>query len=217
MTGCDESSDNGIDTRQRVLQAAAAVFSEKGFEKATVREIVERAGANVNAVNYYFKGKRELFLALLDDAHTRMAERDRQEFARIRELPNEERLRSLIVYVLHMFLEMKNTEWRTWMMHRELIEPTSMLDMMVERIAKPRFAEFADVVRRMAGEEIPDFKVSLCAESIIAQCVHIIHGRAIVSAMIPGLKYDVEGMELLAEHITEFSVAAIKALKTSKG
>ncbi len=217
MSKRDESADSGGDTRQRVLEAAGEVFSEKGFEKATVREIVERAGANVNAVNYYFKGKRALFLALLDDAHTRMAERDRREFARIRDLPNEERLRSLIIYVLHMFLEMKKTEWQTWMMHRELVEPTSMLEMMVERIAKPRFAEFAGIVRQIAGEEMSDFKVSLCAESVIAQCVHVIHGRAIVSAVIPDLEYTVEGVEALAEHITEFSLVAIKALKNSQG
>lgn len=48
------------DTRERIMQAALLVFSSKGFEAATLKEITELANANIAAVNYYFRSKDEL-------------------------------------------------------------------------------------------------------------------------------------------------------------
>lgn len=47
-------------TRQRILDAALHVFAQRGFDGATLKEITERAGANIAAVNYYFSAKDEL-------------------------------------------------------------------------------------------------------------------------------------------------------------
>jgi AcrR family transcriptional regulator len=48
-------------TRERILSAALSVFAEHGFERATLREITKRAGANIAAVNYHFRSKSDLF------------------------------------------------------------------------------------------------------------------------------------------------------------
>src|SRR5215831_1144132 len=63
------------DTRERLLEAAGQVFSEKGFRDATVREIVRRAGgANIAAVNYHFRDKEGLYAAVLEHfAHAAVA------------------------------------------------------------------------------------------------------------------------------------------------
>ena len=55
-------------TRDKVLAQAGEVFAEKGFRKATVREIAARAGANLNAVNYYFGDKQGLYRAVIEAA-----------------------------------------------------------------------------------------------------------------------------------------------------
>lgn len=47
-------------TRQRLIEAAAQVFADHGFEGASVRDICARAEANVAAINYHFGGKEEL-------------------------------------------------------------------------------------------------------------------------------------------------------------
>lgn len=54
-----------METRERILQAAVQVFVMRGFESATLKEITDRAGANIAAVNYYFRTKDELIRQVL--------------------------------------------------------------------------------------------------------------------------------------------------------
>ena len=54
--------------RDAMLDAALAVFAEKGFEGATVDEIAERAEFGKGTIyNYFPGGKDELFVALLQE------------------------------------------------------------------------------------------------------------------------------------------------------
>jgi len=53
-------------TRARLIDAAGAVFAERGFYGASVEEIAERAGFTKGAFYSNFETKEDLFLALLD-------------------------------------------------------------------------------------------------------------------------------------------------------
>jgi AcrR family transcriptional regulator len=52
-------------TRDSLIEAAIAVFSAKGFEGGSVREITQAAKANQAAINYHFGGKEGLYRAVL--------------------------------------------------------------------------------------------------------------------------------------------------------
>src|SRR6516164_5690310 len=54
--------------RERLLEAAGEIFAEKGFKGATVREIIDRAGVNIAAVNYYFRDKERLYIEAVKHA-----------------------------------------------------------------------------------------------------------------------------------------------------
>ncbi len=51
--------------QQQILDAAAAVIIRLGYDKTTMRDIAEEAGASRRTVYMYFQGKEELFEALL--------------------------------------------------------------------------------------------------------------------------------------------------------
>lgn len=57
-----------------LMEAANAVFAERGFEAATTREIAERAGCAEGLIHRYFAGKRGLFRALLEHKGQHSAE-----------------------------------------------------------------------------------------------------------------------------------------------
>jgi len=53
-------------TRDRILAAAADLFSERSFDGATTREIAARAGVTQPLLNYHFRSKDELWQAAVD-------------------------------------------------------------------------------------------------------------------------------------------------------
>lgn len=52
-------------TRKQLLDAAAALFAERGFDRTTVRDIAERAGVNQALLFRYFGSKDGLFAEAL--------------------------------------------------------------------------------------------------------------------------------------------------------
>ncbi|MCK8669806.1 TetR/AcrR family transcriptional regulator [Rhodococcus sp. NPDC003382] len=54
-------------TKEKVLDAAVEVFSERGFSAATMAEIVERSGVSVGSIYHHFGGKAEVFNAIWQD------------------------------------------------------------------------------------------------------------------------------------------------------
>jgi AcrR family transcriptional regulator len=52
--------------RRCLIDAATAVFAERGYDCATTREIAERAGCAEGLIHRYFNGKRGLLLAALE-------------------------------------------------------------------------------------------------------------------------------------------------------
>lgn len=60
--------NKGKETRRRILQAASALFAERGFEATSVREIVARAGVSKPVLYYYFTNKEDLCRRLLAES-----------------------------------------------------------------------------------------------------------------------------------------------------
>jgi AcrR family transcriptional regulator len=66
-------------TRQRILGAAEALFAERGFAAASLRQVTAAAKVNLAAVNYHFGSKdnliEEVFRRRLDELSRRRLER----------------------------------------------------------------------------------------------------------------------------------------------
>jgi AcrR family transcriptional regulator len=61
------------DRRQQILEAALACFSDDGFHRTGMADIVKRSGLSHGAVYLYFQSKDDLIEALADDRHRREA------------------------------------------------------------------------------------------------------------------------------------------------
>lgn len=55
-------------SRQALLEAARELFDEVGYDRATTREIGERAGVDAALIARYFDSKEGLFLAAISEA-----------------------------------------------------------------------------------------------------------------------------------------------------
>lgn len=54
-------------TRERILRAAIAVFSERGYQAASMDEIARRAGSSKGGVYFHFANKQAIFEALIGE------------------------------------------------------------------------------------------------------------------------------------------------------
>ena len=67
-------SERALERRQRrveerkkqILSAASSIFGEKGYQRATTREIAERANLSEGLIYSYFESKDHLLLAILE-------------------------------------------------------------------------------------------------------------------------------------------------------
>lgn len=60
------------ETRARILEAALRVFRERGFERATMREVALEAGVALGAAYYYFDSKDAIVMAFYEQSQDRM-------------------------------------------------------------------------------------------------------------------------------------------------
>ncbi|WP_433859486.1 ScbR family autoregulator-binding transcription factor [Streptomyces kronopolitis] len=65
--------DRAIRTRRLILEAAASVFDDLGYDRATIAEVLERAGVTKGALYFHFASKEQLALAVLDEHVTDIA------------------------------------------------------------------------------------------------------------------------------------------------
>jgi AcrR family transcriptional regulator len=76
--------------RERLLESAKRLFSQRGYYATSVEDIVESAGLSKGAFYFYFKSKEELFKSLVEEMHLSIVKR-LENFLE-RELPLEDAL-----------------------------------------------------------------------------------------------------------------------------
>ena len=198
------------DTPQRLLQAACEVFAEKGFRDATIAEICRLAGANIAAVNYHFRDKESLYVeAWRHSFHSSTSEHP-PDGGVPDEAPPEQRLYGRVLSLLRRIAEETNAEFA--IMHRELASPTGLLEEVKREAIGPLREKMHALVRELLGQTATDTQVRLCAMSVISQCMGVMHRKRMGREAFLRDLMTPEGVELLARHITDFSLAGIRAV-----
>ncbi len=89
-----------------VLEAAATVFAERGYNAATIEEIAQVAGIGKGTTYEYFKSKQELFLAVIEHDWQRLVQ-EHDAGLRERDGRTLERLTDLTTAVLRSYREIQ--------------------------------------------------------------------------------------------------------------
>src|SRR5579862_5803785 len=115
------------DTHARLLETAGHVFAETGFQAAKIRDICERAGVNLAAVNYHFGDKLGLYNEVL--RYAACAAGDPAHFPPVAASGTPEaKLRSFAYGLLQHIYGADRPAWPVRLMTHELAQPTPAFD-----------------------------------------------------------------------------------------
>jgi len=204
------NSDAG--TEKRLLDAAGEIFAEYGYRGATIRQICEKAGANIAAVNYHFGDKDGLYMAVLRFVHQADVKKYPSNLGLRSGATAEHRLRAYVQSLLCRIFEEGRPGWHMKLMAREMMEPTRAFDTLVEEAARPLHQELSSIIRELLGSKASDTTVRLCTLSILSQGIYYHRARPVISRLYPWQRYGPKEIEALAEHISEFSLLALQGM-----
>ncbi len=197
------------ETRERLIEAAARLFAERGFSQVTVRDICRSAGANVAAVNYHFSGKTGLYEEIVWTAiRTMQKTTDAIRQAGDTRTP-EEQLAAFIKIFLTRVVESRDSRIHQLML-REISDPTPALDLVIKHVVRPRLAYLRGVVASLLGRAANDATVEHCVMSVQSQCLALLNGK--VATRLQPRVMTAKKIDALADHITRFSLAGIRVL-----
>jgi AcrR family transcriptional regulator len=203
-------------TRDRLVEAAGEVFAERGFRSATVREICSRAGANVAAVNYYFRDKMGLYIAVFQQSMGAPG-LDRIPPEVLRNGPPEQLFRTVISGMLHkMYGADSRGAWHLRIMAHEMAQPTEALPRVAEEVIGPRYLVLRQIIARIIGLPADHETTRLCAHSVIGQVVHYAHAQPVIACLWPDFKMTPRRIERIAAHIADFSICSLHRMARRK-
>jgi len=196
-------------TRERLLNAAGEVFAERGFRRSTVREICRRAHVNVASVNYYFKGKEDLYADVLEFAYRQARQKYPESDPSGQAETPQIRLSRFIRTLLMRILDDGRPAWFGKLMAREIVEPTGALDRVIERAILPLHQSLGALVREIVGKRPGDAEIRRHVFSILGQCLFYRHARLVIAKLYPDVRYDAAEIERTARHIATAALSAM--------
>jgi TetR/AcrR family transcriptional regulator, regulator of cefoperazone and chloramphenicol sensitivity len=201
--------------RQRILEAAGSVFAKKGFDGATVREICQLAGTNVASVNYYFGDKHRLYVETVTWAHAnRMQRFTLPDWPA--GTPAESRLRDFIKVFLERLFYTTEQPWHCELMMRELAHPTEACEQVVRSFIRDQFTLLQAILSELVPAGLPELKRHLIAFGIVGQCLHYRIAEPVIRLLVPAEEFSTYKVQLLADHITNWTLAALGHQPTLK-
>jgi TetR/AcrR family transcriptional regulator, cholesterol catabolism regulator len=108
-------------TRDDILEAAAQIFSQKGFHAASMQDIADAVNLRKASLYHHVNNKQEILVAILDQALDLLIERMTEVMAR--PLSTDEKLRQAMVSYLQGMLDHRELASVLLLEHRSL-EPT---------------------------------------------------------------------------------------------
>lgn len=198
-------------TRDRLIEVAGAVFAGEGFRNATIRQICATAGVNIASVNYHFGGKvglyREVFRVA---AHSATA---KYPITFDASGDAEAQLRQWCHMFIQRLLDPGRPAWHGKLIAREMVEPTAVLDEMVETWIRPQWTIMRRIVAANLGVPEDHEAVKRGVIGVLGQMLMQHHCRAVLERVLPEWGYSPQENQARAEFAAGFSIGALRSLR----
>lgn len=178
----------------------------------TLKDVVSAAKVNGASVNYHFGDKENLYRKIIERSL------EHREQAAPLESPSdaraaEARLRFFIHALLTQLLGEGSTSLMSRLMLREAIEPTIAFDRAVDELPRRQLRILDGIIAEITGPARSRQSIRRMSISVLGQCVYYRYAEKFLKRIDPRLRYSKRTVHTLAEHVYQFSLAAIKGSK----
>lgn len=203
----DVASGKGGRSRERLLEEASRIFADKGFAKASTREICLAAGQNVAAIHYYFGDKAGLYRAVLQRPLEIMVADFAQFDAPDLSLP--EALRLFMSALLCPWGHQEQAEWCLRLHLREMIEPTNEYKDVIAQHVLPLHDKMVRLLARHVGVSKPDDALHQLAFALAAMVHDYGLSREFMNVLAPSLLSGPDAMDRVLSRLVGYGVALV--------
>jgi AcrR family transcriptional regulator len=203
---------DGLETQHRILEAACRVFAQKGFREATVAEICRAAGANSALVNYHFRDKESLYVAVWEHAARQADALYPIDGGAPPTTSAEVRLKHHLRAVLSRVMDHGKMGFFHRLRMQELAAPTGYIDRVRARIIRSARQYTCGLIGELLGPQATEQDIELCHLTLIGPCLMAGHA-ADRRLPIGGPELARMELERLLDHITSFALAGIRSVR----
>ncbi|MBT8142371.1 MAG: CerR family C-terminal domain-containing protein [Gammaproteobacteria bacterium] len=214
-------------TRDVLIEAALEIFGRDGFDAASTREIAELAGTNQALINYHFKGKQGLYLAVFEHIAEQMRQglgaiiqEISQHIDDVSNLDQDQKtefaltaLESITSRLIHMMNSRLTRHWSN-MILREQQHPTAAFDIMYNGPMGKLF-EITTRLIAMIKQIDPDTEEARLMSILIFGQIHILKvARATLLARMQWQEFGEKEMAF-AEQMIFNNIRALLGVETA--
>lgn len=214
------------DTKDRILDAAEALFAQQGFSATSLRSVISEAGVNLAAVHYHFGSREELIRAVFARRfepinRERLESLTTLEAATGRRAGAAKRLERILEVLLNPLLRAARDHPDEWssvslLVGRAHTDP----DFVVRQILHDQFREVFARFSGALGQCLPDLgeEELLCRFHFVitAMAVTLVHGDDI-RTLSDGRLDPGRDPEVFARRWVAFAAAGLRAPATDDG
>lgn len=217
-----------LNTRERLLEVAAHIFVEKGYAKATTREICLAADTNITSIHYYFGSKEELYRAIFNEPFKDFP-KPLIDIDKLITLPMYDALvefyRLLLAHIIekhhdcaspqseHMHKKPRRLHMLVHdLIHREQFEPTGLVDDLIIGPAKFIHEPLLKLLCHFLNTDIVDDELHRLAFTLVSIGFATFHPRHIVKYYAPNLLAQ-DNIDAIYRNAAKFAVILITGLQ----
>jgi len=204
--------DDGAATRLQILEAAGAVFAEKGAGHATGKEIAERAGSNSAAVNYYFGGVDGLYAEVLVEAHHRLMDLEFLQGVAGSAASAAEKLDTFLEGMVRAVLGPVSSGWALRVLGREMLHPSAAFQTLLAKEVLPKKQIVTGFLAEILGRAPDDPVVARCALSIIGPIALLIVGSPAMLQQVAPPAAVAGQVDAMVAHVRRFVQGGLAAV-----
>jgi AcrR family transcriptional regulator len=198
------------ETRRRLIEAAGALFADKGFDATTIQDICDSAGANISAVNYHFGSKMKLYEATLQYTLLQEASAPGRKGHKAEE--PEEELYGLVLGMIRNIRLSDKPEWFPRLLRREVMFPTAEFQDFTQRLLKQDFEQVETLLAAILPQAKPA-EIKMCTLTLLGQVKAVaMESDLVLQTVFPELKMDARGCERMARHLTDTTLLGMLAV-----